>query len=96
MRGTFYHDVHPPLGKMLVALGGKLAGYDGTFKFEGEAYNETINYVVMRVFHATFGVALVPIAYLTALELGMPNRACLLASGMILFGELRSDGLLTE
>ncbi|KAI0226573.1 Protein O-mannosyltransferase 2 [Massospora cicadina] len=69
LRGTFYHDVHPPLGKMLVALGGKLAGYDGTFKFEGDAYNDTINYVAMRIFHATFGVALVPIAYLTALEL---------------------------
>ncbi|KAJ9064255.1 Protein O-mannosyltransferase 2, variant 3 [Entomophthora muscae] len=85
LRGTFYHDVHPPLGKMLVALGGKLAGYDGTFKFEGEVYNEKINYVAMRIFHATFGMALVPIAYLTAIELGMPNRACLLASGMILF-----------
>ncbi|KAI7829038.1 hypothetical protein BX661DRAFT_193664 [Kickxella alabastrina] len=30
---TFYHDVHPPLAKMLVGLAEVIAGHNGTFKF---------------------------------------------------------------
>lgn len=47
---TFFFDVHPPLGKMLIALSGKLTGYDGTYPFEKPAdkYNGT-NYEGMRI-----------------------------------------------
>ncbi|KAI9295105.1 PMT-domain-containing protein [Neoconidiobolus thromboides FSU 785] len=85
LRGTFYHDVHPPLGKMLVGVGGKIAGYDGTFKFEGGNYPEGMNYTFMRWFHANFGVALVPLSFLTAKKLNMSDNAALLAASMVLF-----------
>ncbi|KAL1405495.1 Dolichyl-phosphate-mannose--protein mannosyltransferase 2 [Vanrija albida] len=67
----FYFDVHPPLGKMLVGLAGVLSGYNGGFEFKsGVEYPDEVPYVAMRVLLASFGVALVPLAWWTAGELG--------------------------
>ena len=88
LKREFYFDVHPPLGKMLVGLAGLLAGYDGTFAFEsGATYPEQVPYVAMRVMLATFGVALVPLGWYTAVELGMSPMACHLVALMVLCGE---------
>lgn len=70
----FYFDVHPPLGKMLVALLGYLAGFDGTFMFDSEKeFPEQLSFAffLMRVFNCTFGIFCTPIAYYTALTLGL-------------------------
>ena len=91
LKREFYFDVHPPLGKMLVGLAGLLAGYDGSFDFKsGEAYPESVPYVAMRVMMAMFGVALVPLGWYTAVELGMSWRACHLVALMVLLGEFGS------
>ncbi|XP_023216676.1 protein O-mannosyl-transferase 2-like [Centruroides sculpturatus] len=47
---TFFFDVHPPLGKMLIGLSGVLTGYNGTFPFNkpGDKYGDH-NYVGMRI-----------------------------------------------
>ncbi|RXK40898.1 dolichyl-phosphate-mannose-protein mannosyltransferase [Tremella mesenterica] len=67
----FYFDVHPPLGKMLVGLAGLLSGYNGGFEFKsGVEYPEGLPYTTMRVMLASFGVALVPIAWWTSGEFG--------------------------
>ncbi|CUM65149.1 uncharacterized protein PRCAT00002776001 [Priceomyces carsonii] len=71
LRHEFYHDVHPPLGKMLVGLSGYLAGYNGSWDFpSGEVYPDYIDYTKMRIFNATFSALCVPFAYLTMKELG--------------------------
>ncbi|KAI8485373.1 Protein O-mannosyl-transferase 2 [Branchiostoma belcheri] len=63
---TFFFDVHPPLGKMLIGLAGHLTGYDGAFPFEkpGDKYGDT-KYVGMRSFCVSLGSTVVPLAFLT-------------------------------
>uniref|UniRef100_A0A8C3XJ63 Protein O-mannosyl-transferase 2 n=1 Tax=Chelydra serpentina TaxID=8475 RepID=A0A8C3XJ63_CHESE len=83
---TFFFDVHPPLGKMLIGLAGYLSGYDGTFPFQkpGDRY-EHHNYIGMRGFCAFLGSCLVPFAYLTVLELSKSLSAALLAASILIF-----------
>ncbi|KAG1457399.1 hypothetical protein G6F56_006615 [Rhizopus delemar] len=70
---------------MLVGLSGWLAGYDGSFSFEsGAQYPESVNYSVMRIFNAFFGAMMVPISYLTAVQLRMSTKASLLTATMVL------------
>ncbi|XP_052549374.1 protein O-mannosyl-transferase 2 isoform X1 [Tympanuchus pallidicinctus] len=83
---TFFFDVHPPLGKMLIGLAGYLSGYDGTFPFQkpGDRY-EQHNYMGMRGFCAFLGSCLVPFAYLTVLELSKSLPAALLTAFILIF-----------
>lgn len=72
---------------MLVGLAGLLAGYDGHFDFKsGSEYPEGIPYVAMRVLLAMFGVAMVPLGWYTAVELGMSKRGCHIVALMVLLG----------
>ena len=73
---------------MLVGLAGLLAGYDGSFEFKsGEVYPDSVPYVAMRVILATFGVGMVPLAWYTAVELGMSQWSCHLTAIMVLLGD---------
>ncbi|XP_066129270.1 protein O-mannosyl-transferase 2 isoform X3 [Saccopteryx bilineata] len=83
---TFFFDVHPPLGKMLIGLAGYLSGYDGTFMFQkpGDKY-EHHNYMGMRGFCAFLGSLLIPFAYLTVLELSKSRAAALLTAALLTF-----------
>ncbi|KAG7718481.1 hypothetical protein KL933_002596 [Ogataea haglerorum] len=84
LRHEFYHDVHPPLGKMLVGLSGYLAGYNGSWDFpSGQAYPEYIDYVKMRLFNATFSSLCVPFAYFTMKELGFDLKTVWLFTLMV-------------
>lgn len=88
LKRTFYFDVHPPLGKMLVGLAGWLAGYDGTYEFgSGSDYPSTVNYVGMRMFLALFSALAVPFAYLTAVQLKLNKPASILVGLMTLLGK---------
>merc|ERR1711981_294142 len=44
LKNTFFFDSNPPLGKMLIALAGYLAGFDGKFSFDkiGQEYSESV------------------------------------------------------
>ncbi|XP_021508838.1 protein O-mannosyl-transferase 2 [Meriones unguiculatus] len=83
---TFFFDVHPPLGKMLIGLAGYLSGYDGTFLFQkpGDSYGHH-SYMGMRGFCAFLGSWLIPFAYLTVLDLSKSFSAALLTAALLTF-----------
>lgn len=70
LRHEFYHDVHPPLGKMLIGLSGYLANYNGSWDFpSGEEYPPYLDYTKMRTFNAVFSALCAPFAYYTCKEI---------------------------
>lgn len=84
LRHAFYHDVHPPLGKMLVGFSGYLAGYNGSWDFpSGQEYPEYIDFVKMRMFNATFGALMVPVAYFTMKQIGYNRKTTWLFTLMV-------------
>lgn len=89
---TFFFDVHPPLGKMMIGAFGYLTGYDGTFPFvkPGDSY-EGVNYLGMRVCCTALGACLVPFAFIIVWEMTHSLPAAALGSSLILF----DIGLLT-
>lgn len=82
---TFFFDVHPPLGKMLIALSGYITGYDGKFPFEkpGDKY-EDVKYVGMRVFCTALGAAIVPFSFIIVWEWTGSLIAASLSASLIL------------
>lgn len=86
LRHEFYHDVHPPLAKILVGLSGWMAGYNGSWDFpSGEKYPDYIDYTKMRLFQATFSALCTPLAYFTAKEIGFSIPATWLYTIMVTF-----------
>lgn len=84
LRHEFYHDVHPPLGKMLIGLSEYLAGFDGNFEFEsGAKYPDDLDYASMRRFNAVFGSLCTPVAYYTATWMGLSYPTSLLVGLMV-------------
>lgn len=82
-------DVHPPLAKMLIALAGWLAGFNGDFDFKeiGKDYLEPgVPYVSMRLFPAICGILLVPITFLTLKAVGCRTATATLGASLIIFG----------
>lgn len=62
---TFYHDVHPPLGKMLCGLSEHIVGYDAYKNWDyefgsGTLFPEGTNFWGMRLFQVIFSSLIVP------------------------------------
>ncbi|PKI84077.1 hypothetical protein MVES_002028 [Malassezia vespertilionis] len=88
----FFMDVHPPLAKLLLALVAWLRGFKGNFDFEsiGNEYlttpgEEQVPYVSMRLLCALFGLATVPLAYLTLRGLALRPASALLGMLFVTF-----------
>jgi dolichyl-phosphate-mannose-protein mannosyltransferase len=93
IKGKFFMDVHPPLAKMLIALTGWLAGFDGSFDFKeiGKDYIEPgVPYVAMRMFPAICGILLVPCMFFTLKAVGCRTMTATMGAGLIIFGSYLS------
>jgi hypothetical protein len=87
--GTFVRiaQVHPPLGKMLVGLAGALSGFNGSFDFpSGVTYPDHVPFHAMRIMLALPGVAMVPLAWGTAVELRFSKWGRHIVTVMVLTG----------
>merc|ERR1712106_1072044 len=83
---TFFFDVHPPLGKMLIAGMGYTTGYNGTHPFEkpGDPYDDH-SYLGMRVGCTLLGCAIVPFSFLTVWQFTHSLTASSLAAAFLVF-----------
>ncbi|GJJ68377.1 dolichyl-phosphate-mannose-protein mannosyltransferase [Entomortierella parvispora] len=86
LKGEFFMDVHPPLGKMLFSLVAYLLGYDGKFSFAlRKLYTKNVPYIGMRMFAVACGVGLTPISYLTIKRSGHSTQAALVCAILVTF-----------
>lgn len=85
-RGTAsFYDIHPPLGKLIFYLAGKMGGgfEDALGEAAFQPYPPRFPYVAMRGASVLGGILLVPIIFLLALQLGMSRRAAFLAASFV-------------
>lgn len=86
-----YFDIHPPLGKLTLALLGMLVGYRSVDGFDydeiGKDYGAVLYYPLREV-AAVFGIVTVPLIYLTCRELGTTWVGALLSAGFFCFDNL--------
>ena len=83
VKRQYYFDVHPPLGKMMIAWAGWMAGFDGGFEFDELVYPPNVPYHHMRRLPAVFGALTVPVAYRTARAMGYTRLSASLAAWMV-------------
>jgi len=90
---TFFFDVHPPLGKMVIALAGFTTGYDGRFAFEkpGDEYDHLSQYLGMRIFCALMGLSIPVMMYQATRNMTGSHQSGLIASLLAVF----DNGLIT-
>ena len=87
LRGEFFFDIHPPLGRLLLALSAYLGGYDGSQPWAkiGEEIGSDVPIAWLRAPSALQGAALLPLLFATGRAAGLSVPAALLAPLCVLF-----------
>lgn len=83
-----FFDIHPPLGKLILAYASYLLGYrpDPTFVIEkiGHVYPSHVNYVLVRYVSASFSCATVPLTYAITRALRVSRWGGVLSASSVL------------
>src|SRR5215208_6449640 len=78
LAGTFYFDVHPPLGKLFYAIEAQLFGIPASALLAG------LPAVQLRVLPAVLGTLIVPLVYVLLRQLAAARRVATLGAFVIL------------
>src|SRR3989338_7904414 len=91
--GKYYFDIHPPLGKLMIAGFAKAFDFQPEYSFIniGDEFPDK-EYLALRFLPAIAGTLLPLIIYLLVLELGMSRMAAFTAALLIVF----DNALLTQ
>eukprot|EP00164_Ancoracysta_twista_P010146 GFYU01015220.1.p1 GENE.GFYU01015220.1~~GFYU01015220.1.p1 ORF type:complete len:560 (+),score=124.64 GFYU01015220.1:92-1681(+) len=88
LRGEYFFDIHPPLGKLMHAGLASVLDHDPNFPFEtiGDTIPDSTRYVELRSFGAIFSAFTVTVTYLNAeLICGGATPGAIFASVLLLF-----------
>ncbi|XP_005092590.1 protein O-mannosyl-transferase 1 [Aplysia californica] len=85
LKRIFFFDVHPPLGKMILAMAGSYAGFEGDVNFEriGAGFPPSVPVEMLRAVPAITGSLVVPICYQICVEAGLSRYAAAMAGIMV-------------
>src|SRR3990167_7907423 len=91
--GEYFFDIHPPLGKLMIAGFAKLSNFEPGFAFTeiGNKYPDK-QYMILRFLPSLAGALLPMVIFLLALEMGFAPLYALTA-GMLIVLE---NGILTQ
>ena len=81
----YYFDIHPPLGKMLLALSSFLGKIKSGFDFAVNSDYGDLNFLALRFLPALFGSLLVLLIYFLVKEIGFSRRIAFLSGFLVLF-----------
>uniref|UniRef100_A0A0B7AJ65 dolichyl-phosphate-mannose--protein mannosyltransferase n=1 Tax=Arion vulgaris TaxID=1028688 RepID=A0A0B7AJ65_9EUPU len=87
LKNIFFFDVHPPLGKQLLALAGRYAGFEGDINFEriGAEFPASVPVEVLRALPAVLGSLVVPVVYEICVQARLSRHAAAVAALLVLF-----------
>ncbi|OHT14050.1 Dolichyl-phosphate-mannose-protein mannosyltransferase [Tritrichomonas foetus] len=77
IRHRYYHDIHPPLAKLLFYLAGYLSGYDGKIDFRDKNVTSYFDkqYVSLRQASSSFSSLIGPVGFLSMRFFGFSTSA---------------------
>lgn len=89
IKRTYFHDIHPPFAKLIMAFIAYLTGYNGNINFGNNPkfpyYENEINYVSLRITPAIFQSFCFPLIYAALRCFGFHTFTSLTASLTLIF-----------
>ena len=82
----YYFDIHPPLGKLMIAGFAKISGFNAKFNFNHIGENlDAKNLFILRFLPALFGLLLPLIIYMLLKKMGLSVRGAFLGAFLTIF-----------
>jgi dolichyl-phosphate-mannose-protein mannosyltransferase len=82
----YYFDIHPPLGKLMIAGFAEIFKFKPNFNFSriGESFSDE-NFLLLRFLPAFFGALFVILIYFFILKIGLSKNAAFFGAFLVLF-----------